>query len=58
MANEVLSPRSCGMVAGRVVPGVFILIILRCSFERPGTGIDLPRLAYICYIVGVRKRTL
>lgn len=56
--DEVLSPRSCGMVAGRVVRGGFSHIILPCRFEHPGTGVYLPSLVYICYIVGVRAHTL
>lgn len=54
----MLSPRSCGMVAGRVVRGGFSQIILLTRFEHPGTGIYLPGLVGICYIVGVRTSAL
>jgi hypothetical protein len=56
MVNEVLSPRTCSVVAGRVVRGGFIQIIPPCHIEHPGTGVYVPGLVYICYMIGVRTR--
>lgn len=48
MEKEVLSPRTCGMVAGRVVRGRFIQIILPYSDMCPAIGVELPSLVCIC----------
>ena len=48
MGKEVLSPRTCGMVAGRVVRGGFIQIIQSCSDIAPGTGVEVPAFGCIC----------
>jgi hypothetical protein len=48
MGKKVLSPRTCGMVAGRVVRGGFIQILQSCSDMRPGTGVEVPSLLCIC----------
>ncbi|KAH8632707.1 hypothetical protein IG631_11341 [Alternaria alternata] len=48
MGKEVLSPRTCGMVAGRVVRGGFIQIIQSYIDMRPGTGVQVPDFGCIC----------
>ena len=48
MGKEVLSPRTYGMVAGRVVRGGFIQIIQSCSDIAPGTGVEVPAFGCIC----------